>query len=335
LLPVDPLPAPLYFVAFADGQIWRMERDGQTLTQITFEASPILAYDLAPNGSDLVYLFQGDDQQVMAMIAGGERQEMLYGDLAYPLFGPDGEQIYVRINNPEPGLIIGQETAPAGIYSQFITGGRPSLVLADRLAADGTNVATVSPLTFTPTAALLLLVTDMPSYKQAIGIFDPALGDILRLPCCSFAFSGDNTMLYTAGALAEDPGMAQFVRVNASGGAPTVLPARFFSVGPFEVTADDSILAFTVPLDHIEGQDPLMDLQRIGADGTVTPLRNTTYPLYTAVWALDGSGAVVAIYQQSGAADPLMLEPLRWVPADPAAAEVPLAGKGSQLRFGK
>jgi hypothetical protein len=329
------LPAPLYFVAFADGQVWRLERDGQTLTQITFEASPIIAYDLAPNGSDLVYLFQGDGQQVVAIIEGGERREMLYGDLAHPLFGPDGQQIYVRINDPEPGLIIGQETAPAGIYTQFITGGRPSLVLADRPAADSTNIATVSPLTFTPAGNLLLLVTDMPSYNQAIGIFDPALGDMLRLPCCSFAFSADGTMLYTAGASAETPGTAQFVSVNAAGGAPMPLPPRFSTVGPFVITTEGSILAFTVPADEVQGQDPLMDLQRINVDGTVAPLRNSTYPLYNGVWSADGSGAVVALYQQGGAADPLTLEPLRWVPADPAAPEIELAGRGTQLQFGK
>jgi hypothetical protein len=292
-----------------------------------------MAYDLAPKTNDILYLVKRDTEQVLVLLANGERQEMLYGQFENPLFDPTGEQFYVRISDPEPGLIIGQESAPAGIYTQFRTGGRPSLVLADRPTA--TLTTTVRPLAFTPAGILLLSVIDEPTYEQAIGIFDPALGDIQRLPCCAFAFSQDNTLLYTAGTTDYASGTAQIVRVAAGGGSPTSLPPQFFSIGPIVATANGDLLAFTVPTDHIAGQDPIMDLQRISAEGSVTPLRNDTYALYAAAWAADASGAVVSLYRQNGAADPLDLEPLRWLPADPAAAEVPLAGKGTQLRFAK
>jgi hypothetical protein len=49
----DVLPAPLYFVRYTD-QIWRIERDATTLTQITQEDNPVTAFDTGSCPDDRV-----------------------------------------------------------------------------------------------------------------------------------------------------------------------------------------------------------------------------------------------------------------------------------------
>lgn len=54
------LPAQVYYISSTDTQLWRLERDGTTQTQITREPSPITGYDISPADGSIVYTSNND-----------------------------------------------------------------------------------------------------------------------------------------------------------------------------------------------------------------------------------------------------------------------------------
>lgn len=68
--PLSLLPEPLYFLgqdAAAREQVFRLETDGVTLTQITFEQRRILEYDISPSG-DLAYVVEDKTDNTVQLI---------------------------------------------------------------------------------------------------------------------------------------------------------------------------------------------------------------------------------------------------------------------------
>ena len=50
------LPAPVYLLDAASGQIVRVADDGVTQRTVTHELAPVTAFDVAPDGSKLAYV---------------------------------------------------------------------------------------------------------------------------------------------------------------------------------------------------------------------------------------------------------------------------------------
>ena len=96
-----PLPASLYFLSDRSGnsQVWRMERDGHTLTQITHATAPVDAYTISPATGTLAYstggqLFVADGLTASSDLDYSFRSMAWSADghiLAYPL---DGIHLY-------------------------------------------------------------------------------------------------------------------------------------------------------------------------------------------------------------------------------------------------
>ncbi|NTW03947.1 MAG: hypothetical protein HGA19_22175, partial [Oscillochloris sp.] len=123
--PNHMLPAPVY-VRSGNGlsdQIKIIERDSHTVKQLTFEAQSVQDFDVATDTGTLVYLFGDDSQRTLVALDGSGRRELLSGQLSTPRVSPDGQTVIIRIDNPEPGLIIGQENAPSGVWALPLTGG--------------------------------------------------------------------------------------------------------------------------------------------------------------------------------------------------------------------
>ena len=106
------LPAPLYYIDRASGQIMRMERDATTVTQLTNEGASITAFDVAPVSGDLVYVTNNSLVQTDAR--GGNRVVKLQGPsliddgspnpfpgvfVRAPRFSPDGQSIVFGVGN--------------------------------------------------------------------------------------------------------------------------------------------------------------------------------------------------------------------------------------------
>ncbi|MEI7646371.1 MAG: hypothetical protein WCJ55_19030 [Chloroflexales bacterium] len=67
----------------------------------------------------------GDERRrTLVILDGGGRRELFVGEVSAPRISPDGQTLVARIDNPAPGLIVGQDTAPAGVWAFPIGGSR-------------------------------------------------------------------------------------------------------------------------------------------------------------------------------------------------------------------
>jgi hypothetical protein len=337
-----PLPAPLYVIDAATGQVARIERDGSTSTQITFEAEPVLELAVAARSGTLAYLVgKPEGPGTLVVLDGAGRRERLTEQISGLAISPDGERIAYRLDRPAPGLIVGRDDSPSGIWSSTPAGpGRPALVLADE-PADGNDdpdapAWSYAPLGFSPDGARLALVAydlDGPAIPGGeVVILGPGPADLVRGPACCEqpVWSRDGAAIFSAGGGPGPDIRYGLFRVDAASGAetPLVEPSDDNTVplvaAPFQ-PAGGPLLAFVelAPADGFSWEYPFRPrIARVEADGAVTPL-SAPVPWPAAVlWRDDGSGAVTAPYTSRGA-----LGSLAWVPAD-GGSVAPLAARG-------
>jgi hypothetical protein len=138
--PVGPalLPASLYLIDARTAQVLRVEPDAQRFSQITFEAEPVLELAVAAEAGTIFYLVgdpAGSERTLLALDGAG-RREIFTGQIWGLAASPDGQRVAYRLDAPAPGLIVGQEESPSGVWVSLSFGMRPSLVLAN-VPADG------------------------------------------------------------------------------------------------------------------------------------------------------------------------------------------------------
>ncbi len=334
------LPAPLYVLA--GGQIVRIERDGKTRTQITNESPPvpealaIVQFDVSPVDGTLVYVIQGAGTPpvlVRTAADGGNRTVLLDTlSVAAPLIAPDGATMALRVFE-DPGQ-PGMDTP--GLYLMPVAGGEPRLILADEPATDptvaGGDGRGFEPVAWSPDGTKLLVNAFSLSVEICeLAIVDVASGGVtyLQTPtpdlvasCTAAAWSFDSTTVYFSVAdpsrLINEPGIW---RGDVASGAATAIPLEPTNVlvqAPFD--ASDRLYAFVAPLpdtnpplaaDLPEYPDLSYTMNSgLLAGGAFVPLRSDAYDLYRALWALDGSGAI--IFEIS---DPVEVR-LLWLPTD-------------------
>lgn len=114
------LPAPIYFISNADQQLWRLERDGSTLRQVTRLSTPLDAYDVSPLDGMLAYIT--NNQLWLADADGGNPRLLVDGGacdsstiatywrrcLRGVVWFPNGNQLAIGLNgvnlvNPQDG----------------------------------------------------------------------------------------------------------------------------------------------------------------------------------------------------------------------------------------
>jgi Tol biopolymer transport system component len=93
---------PLYFLAQdsqSHMQVFRMEQDGLTVTQLTSEPINVLDYDVAPNG-DGSLVYEIDNQLILVNGDGSNRRVLVEGSARgnvrgfyHPVFSPDGKML--------------------------------------------------------------------------------------------------------------------------------------------------------------------------------------------------------------------------------------------------
>lgn len=338
----SPLPAPLYLIDAATGQVERLERDGVTVTPITFEAQPVLELAVATEAATLAYLVGAPEStdRTLVVLDGGGRRERLTEKISRLVVSPDGERIAYRLDNPAPGLIVGRDDSPSGVWSSLAAGpGRPALILADA-PADGSDAGepawSYTPVAYSPDGDRLALGAydvDGPAIPGGeivivgAGSLDPVRGPT----CCEQpVWSGDGAVIFSAGGGPGPDIRYGLYRVDAATGAETPLIEQTFDddvplvTAPFQ-PAGGPLLAFVelAPADDFSWDYPFRpSIARVDPDGTMTPL-SAPVPWPAAVlWRNDGSGAVTVPFASGGA-----LGSLAWVPAN-GASVAPLAARG-------
>src|SRR3954471_2801228 len=135
--PAALLPAPVYLLD--DGQIWRMERDGQTRRQLTFEASDIYDFDVGASDNALAYAVGDGEERTIVLLDRSGRTELIRGPVWGPQLAPSGEQIAIQIEERADGLpseyLQGFDN---GVWLLDRAGGQPQLLQASEpISAEG------------------------------------------------------------------------------------------------------------------------------------------------------------------------------------------------------
>jgi hypothetical protein len=345
------LPHPLYFLATdsqAVSQIYRMERDGKTITQLTSEVVEVTDYDISLQDGSIAYV--ASDQLLLADADGSNRRVLVEGggspDLhaAYrPVFSPDGQTLAYARN----GL---------NLYS--VSTGTSSLVIEDQMEDMGNGqllpIETYAPERYSPDGTKLLLALGHWEVAPSHAVYDPATNDVVRyeevqdyIYCCSFhggpAWSPDGSSFYGVASAHDyayksgelwkvDAGLGALTRTLKSSDGTLHLPREIYP-------APDGHLYFflgTYALDSGFFDAPVLSMVRSAPDGMTdsTVLRNENFVLMEeALWAPDASFAIVAtalgrdwdldggvleLYYTDGEKDPRWLAPfgklLKWGP---------------------
>ncbi len=331
----NPLPAPVYFSAVGTGQIMRMERDGRTISQITFESQMLLGFDVAVDVGTITYVMGEGANATLVALDGGGRRELLSGRVSTPKISPDGRTVVFRVDDPTPGQAAGAGALSSGVWSIPSSGGRPSIVQADdSLEGQGTPDGTAwsyTPVGYNKSGQRLLLW----AYNTA-GPGIPG-GDLIVLnlsgtapvrtsTCCEdAAWSVDGSAITISGG---GPGPDQrygLYRIDAATGAERALIAQGDTSYPLVTGArqllDGEVYAFyqKVSGDVFSWDTPFTpQMVRVAADGTITRLRQDSYQLGGILWREDASGALIV---RAGITNgEALTETMLWLDASGSAA---------------
>jgi dipeptidyl aminopeptidase/acylaminoacyl peptidase len=362
---INILPAPVYFINAEDSQIWQVEVDGVSVTQITSEDTPVTDFDVSPKDGALVYI-SGNQLIYYTRALGGRRKVLIPDNEAFdendyisavtfgvsdPRWSPDGAQIV--FGNGGINLYL-DPAGPreAGIPEVWDVLGNDPLPVP--LPEEGTVYEGAQiwyrPLSWLPDGKHVLING---AYYFALGRFKAILttedGSLVEveepqgLPCCFLAWGKDSQRLYYAG---NQPGMFQtgLWQLDSSTGESTVLvPGEWggeyhFFAYPFEAS-NDQVYGFYTREPASSGVMPFpprpLVMVSVASDGSaeLTQLRQDYLVVGEADWLPDGSGAVITDVAGREGGWPFD-GPLRYLPSDGSPA-VTLPAQGQRPQWGK
>jgi len=331
---VEVLPAPLYFLG-SDGQIMRLEMDGTTLTRITEEAEPVTDFDVSPTNGMLAYV--SGNRLICTDPHGGDPRVLIEGPT-----GPDEHGRIVQIHAPVVSP-TGVEIAFAmdGVHQVFAGGGDPELIQGDD--PPGPGAGRYSPVAWSPDGTRLLLSYHFYTHGGRFVVKSLADDSLVHLgsSCCQPSWSLDAGSVYVSGPFYGPEGRPGLWRYDADTGSESILidddPAD--DVLPLVAHArqlsDGQLYMFArraTPEEYGQTLGRLdFTMYRAAVDdvGSRVPLRTDSHVIREALWAEDGSGAVI-VDDSTGAGDD---SPLVWLPSD-GGIPVVLPAVGSNLHWG-
>ena len=308
------LPHPLYYLGNDNTgmlQVFRVEEDGKTLRQITFEPTAVSRYDVSLLDGSVVYvannqllLINADGSARHVLVDGGpvDPNNPIEDSLSNPVFSPDGGTIAYGYK----GLNLYNVSASA------------SNRVLEKPVVDPVTGATRQgelywPEKYSPDGEKLIITTGIPNSDAIFdAIYYPASKSIVRFTsdsgafiCCGEeAWAQDSLSLYAANPTVGMFGSGLW-RVDAATGAVTTLLPTDAGGGNFNL-ADEPFLApdgqlyffFTTASspDGMIQRSPLQ-LVRSAPDGVTgrTALSSENFQLLNeALWAPDASLVIVA-----------------------------------------
>ena len=296
------LPHPLYFLNNDSAgltQIYRLDHDGITVTQLTFEPANVDDYDVSMMDGSVVYV---SNNQLLTINADGSSRSTIFdGDsVNSPVWSPNGETIafaYKGLNFYS--VVSGQSNRVLDDQIDDLGGGQTfprELYWPESYSADGSK-----------------LVITLAYYEGASSaIYYPNGGALVRLNggegaiiCCGdYHLTSDGSVLFAA---SPSSGMfnAGLWRVDTATGNVTTLLLTSYDTNPDEVAdnpflaADGQLYFFYASLPNADEfiNRPPLQIVRSAADGVTgrTILRPETFQnMNEALWAPDASFVIVA-----------------------------------------
>jgi len=332
------LPHTLYYFGTDNAgltQIFRMERDGKTATQLTHETVAVGRYDVSRADGSVAYV--ANNQLILMNADGSNRRLLLDGGpldpnspmenrLYYPVFSPDGQTIAY---------------AHHGLNLYQVTTGDSQLVLPDEL---------YRPEKYSPDGAKLLMTVSVPNSDATHDvIYDPATNSIVNFNYADGAFfccgrekwTQDSLSFYVAypamGMLS--PGLWKVDA--ASGNVTTLLPSEagdgnFNLADEPYLASDGQLYYFFANASSADGYSDRAPLQIVraapdGVTGRIVLRPETFETLSEALWAPDASFVIVAKTPTDSANAGSIVE-LYYT--DAAKSMVPLLPFGQRLQWG-
>ena len=348
---VGLLPHPLYFLN-KDGkgfeQVYRLERDGKTVRQMTFEPSAVSSYDVSLSDGSVVYV--ANNQLLLIDAAGAGRRVLFEGGAVDP-----NNPIANSVSNPVFSSDGGTIAYGHNGLNLYVLSKSGSTLVLDKLVTDTGTGATRQgelywPIKYSPDGTKLLITIAIPNSDGiSAGIYYPATGSLVRLTgdnganlCCGEqAWSPDGSVLYDANASLGFFSSGLWRVDAASGNVTTLIPSDAGS-GNYNLAAEPYLapdgqlyffFATTPAADSFIDRGPVQ-MVRSAPDGVTgrTVLRPETFAaLDEALWAPDASfvitGRAPAETVYSGGVIELYY-------TDATRGMVPLVPFGQQLKWG-
>lgn len=305
-------PHSLYFLnndSQGISQIYRMERDGRTRTQLTFEPAHVWDYDVSRTEGSLAY---ESNNQLVLVNADGSNRRVLVEETP----NPDTRGFYKPVFSPDGQTLA---YAHAGLNLYAVSTGASNLVIADQMSdiGDGTilPVETYTPESYSPDGTKLLVALGHWEVAPSHAVYYPATNALVRHEvvtdsgyCCSFhggpVWAPDSSSFYGAASAHDNVYRSgELWKVDAGDGAVT----RMFTMGegtfylPFEpYPAADGQLYFFFGSYHVDSgyfDAPVLEMVRSAPDGVTDRivLRDENFVMIEeALWAPDASLVIVA-----------------------------------------
>jgi hypothetical protein len=308
--PVGILPRSFYYIG-TDGtglsQVFRIERDGVTVHQVTFEPINVNSYDVSPIDGSVAYVannqllsINADSSGRSLLVDGGavDPNNQFETSLSNPAFSPDGQTVVYGLR----GL---------NLYS--IIGGTSTTILPQQVdASTGATREMYMPKNYSPDGTKILITVAIPNSDGiSSGIFVPATNSLIRISgegaifcCAQQGWTSDSSALYSAN---HSLGMfsSGLWRVDAMTGAITTLIPSDAGGGTYNLP-DEPYLAPDAQLYYFFANAPLSDgfssrppLQIVrsaldGVTGRVVLNPDNFQLLNEALWSPDASFVIVA-----------------------------------------
>ncbi|MEX2144169.1 MAG: hypothetical protein WD740_06200 [Anaerolineales bacterium] len=308
------LPHALYHLSAHSGsaQVWRLERDGTTQTQISFEDTDVLSFDVSPaDGSvafvsaNQLYLVESDggNRRLLVDNAAADAQSADYyfaQRLSDPLFSPDGRHLAYAYN----GLWILDLTTFQAVH---VLGNQVRIRQNGSTVLDGYY----APRLWAPNGQLLLLTVGDAQTSQ-LAFLSPSAGAQVTpvessTVCCHAAWAPDSSSVMVANPYIGlvNPGLWRYA---AGSGEQTALLAAedeneiHFAGWPLQLTDGDLVYFYATAAEVPEGDVPLY-MVRSAADGVSSrsQLRPDAFSnLIEVLWAGDGTLALLVQSRPDG-----------------------------------
>ena len=311
----DLLPHPVYFLSeeSSSAQVWRLDRDGATKSQITDEAFSVESFDVSRSDGSVAFV---TNNQLYLVSANGSNRRLLVDNAAA---NPEAENYFFLERISDPLFSPNGKTlsyAMGGLWILDLSTNQAVPYLANDLEeSEGVSspVALYAPLLWAPDSIkLLLTIGDSESSRLSFlnlgeGQLLTDLGTDSGIICCQVAWAPDSSSVLVASPYIGliEPGLWRY---EAATGKRTELAGSengglFQFVGwPFQL-ANGSLRYFYSSSTEIPAGDLPLFMMRSDSDGQTNrvQLRPDSFSnIGDVLWADDGSLALIVQLNSSG-----------------------------------